>query len=148
MAALARVLPHAAGDGDRFRIELPSDLARVGDVVDAACACCFGDGLASRRTRFRLCTVLAEAVANAMLYGNHGDPALVVTIDIAIRDHEVILSISDQGDGFDHTAIPLPIGDESVEATRGRGLYMIHRLAEHVAFNERGNTIWITLPRH
>jgi serine/threonine-protein kinase RsbW len=146
--ALAQALPRDAGDSDRFRIELPSDLARVGDVVDAACACCFAGGGESRRTRFRLCTVLAEAVANAMLYGNHGDPDLLVVIEIAVRHEELVLSISDQGDGFDHTAVPLLLGDESLEATRGRGLYMIHRLAEHVAFNERGNTIWITLPRH
>ncbi|MGH7584552.1 MAG: ATP-binding protein [Gemmatimonadales bacterium] len=137
--------PHA--DRGAFSVELPTDLERVGEAVQEVCAGCFADGAASRRTRFRLCTILAEALGNAMLYGNHGDPSLRVRIEVRFDNEHLVLAISDEGDGFDHTAVPLLLGDDSIEATRGRGLFMIHRLADRVEFNERGNTIWVTLPR-
>jgi len=133
---------------DAFRLELPSELARVGDAIATISGRCFADGLASPRTRFRLCTVLAEALGNAMLYGNGGDPNRCVTIEVAIDDDRIILAVSDQGDGFDHAATSFQPGDDSLEATRGRGLFVIRHLADHVEFNERGNTIWVTLPRH
>lgn len=135
------------GESQRFHLELGTDLARVGEVVETVCANCFTQVSASRRTQFRLCTVLAEAVANAMLYGNGGDPSRRVVIDVELREDCMVIGVSDEGNGFNHTAVPLPYGDESLDATRGRGLFMIHRLADDVAFNDRGNTIWMTLPR-
>jgi serine/threonine-protein kinase RsbW len=141
------MLPREPGDKKRYRIELATDLTRVGEIVDAVCACCFAARPPTPRTQFRLCTVVAEAVANAMLYGNGGDPNRRVIVEVELGDDQMVIAVSDEGDGFDHNTVPLPIGDESHEATRGRGLFMIHRLADHVAFNDRGNTIWMTLPR-
>lgn len=147
MLATAHLTPREPGEGERFRIELATDLSRVGEVVETVCAGCFARTAASRRTQFRLCTVLAEALANAMLYGNSGDPSRHVIVEVELREDFIVIAVSDEGDGFNHNAVPLPIGDESLEATRGRGLFMIHRLADDVAFNDQGNTIWMTLPR-
>jgi len=140
-------MPNPPDSGDRFRFDLATDLSRVGEVVAAVCARCFAMTPPSRRTEFRLCTVLAEALANAMLYGNGSDPARRVAVEVELGEDQMVIAVSDEGDGFNHTAVPVPIGDESIEAIRGRGLYMIHRLADDVSFNDRGNTIWMTLPR-
>jgi serine/threonine-protein kinase RsbW len=148
MLATAHLPPRESGGGERFRVELATDLSRVGEVVETVCAGCFAQIPVSRRTQFRLCTVLAEALTNAMLYGNGGDPSRHVIVDVEMRDDFIVIAVSDEGDGFNHNAVPLPIGDESLEATRGRGLFMIHRLADDVVFNDQGNTIWMTLPRH
>lgn len=147
MPATAQLPPLEPGEGERFRVELATDLSRVGDVVETVCAACFRQTPVSRRTQFRLCTVLAEALANAMLYGNGGDPSRQVTVDVELREDLIVIAVSDEGAGFNHNAVPLPIWDESLESTRGRGLFMIHRLADDVAFNDQGNTIWMTLPR-
>lgn len=145
--ATDRIAAGRPGEADRYRVALPTDLARVGDVVDTVCACCFDTAPPTARTRFRLCTVVAEAVANAMLYGNGGDPARRVTVEVEVAADRLVIAVSDEGDGFNHRVVPLPYGEESLDATRGRGLFMIHRLADRVEFNERGNTIWMTLPR-
>lgn len=143
----ARMPSHGPADSERFRVALPTDISRVGEVVETVCACCFADLSPSPRTQFRLCTVVAEAVANAMLYGNDGDPARQVVIDVEVSVDRLVIAVSDEGDGFDHRIVPQPIDEEAIDATRGRGLFMIHRLADAVAFNDRGNTIWMTLPR-
>lgn len=147
MLAPAHLPPHDPAERERYRVELATDLSRVGEVVDTVCACCFAAAPPTSRTQFRLCTIVAEAVANAMLYGNGGDPERRVVIEVELGDDQMVIAVSDEGDGFDHETVPLPTGDESREAIRGRGLFMIHRLADHVAFNDRGNTIWMTLPR-
>lgn len=147
MLAPDRIPPRDPDEGERFRVELPTDISRLGEVVETVCACCFAELLPTPRTRFRLCTVVAEAVANAMLYGNDSDPLRHVIIEMELARDRLVIAVSDEGGGFDHGIVPQPIDEESVEATRGRGLFMIHRLADSVAFNDRGNTIWITLPR-
>jgi anti-sigma regulatory factor (Ser/Thr protein kinase) len=132
---------------ERYRLVLPTDLSRVGEAVDTIAACCFAVHRPTRRTQFRLCTIVAEAIANAMTYGNREDPALRVIIELELRAHEIRIGVSDEGDGFDPEAISPPLGDDALGATNGRGLFLIRRLADDVKFNERGNTIWMTLPR-
>lgn len=140
--------PHGLPSVERFQLVLPSDLARVGESVEAVLACCTARAEVAGRTRFRLCTVVAEAVANAITYGNRHDPARRVVVEVELRAAEIVIGVSDEGDGFDPGAIPEPTGGDCHEATRGRGLFMIRHLASSVAFNARGNTIWMTLPRH
>ena len=147
MLSAVRVAPEPPDDRERYRVVLPTDVSQVGELVDVVVDCCFGGTEASSRARFRLCTVVAEAVANAMLYGNENDPSRRVTVEIELHDDRVIISVSDEGEGFDPQALPDPTAPDAIELTTGRGLYMIHSLADHVAFNDRGNTIWITLSR-
>lgn len=147
MVNAARITPRGSDGPDRFRMELPTDVSQVGEVVAAVVHCCTIDVVVSTRTQFRLCTVVAEAVANAMVNGNRSDPSRYVIIDLEFTAECIIIAVSDEGDGFDPRRIPDPTDLQSLDATCGRGLYMIRSLADHVAFNERGNTIWMTLPR-
>lgn len=136
-----------AGGQEHFHLDLQTDVSQVGHVVDAIAACCFAGANASSRTRFRLCTVVAEAVANAMVYGNRNDPARRVIVEVELRSDYVVVAVTDEGEGFDPSTIPDPTDEPTLDEESGRGLFMIRRLADAVAFNERGNTIWMTLPR-
>ncbi len=147
MGSTVSATSHRAGEGDRFRLVVPSDVALLGETVETIAACCYADGRPSRRARWRLCTVAAEALANAMLYGNRGERSRTVTVEIALDAERIVLAVTDEGDGFDPASVGVPDGEPMLDATRGRGLFLIRRLADHVAFNDRGNTIWITLPR-
>lgn len=151
MGFAARRLPPAPAGGERFRLELPTDLALVGDAVEAVVDCCRVHGALDGRARFRLRTVTAEAIANAMCYGNRNDPALQVVVAVEVHAERIVLTVTDEGDGFDPAGVR-DMADftdaECHEAVRGRGLYMIRRLADQVGFNDRGNTIWMSLPRH
>jgi anti-sigma regulatory factor (Ser/Thr protein kinase) len=146
MVVAARVAPRDADGCDRFRVELPTDLTQVGHAVEAVINCCSTVAAVSTRTQFRLCTVVAEAVANAMVNGNRNDPSRLVVIEIEVDTERIVVAVSDEGDGFDHRLQPDPTGDTALGETRGRGLFMIRSLVDHVAFNDRGNTIWMTLP--
>lgn len=141
-------VPSADRDGcGRFRLVLATDLTRIGVVVETVAACALTRQSVSRQTYFRLRTVLAEAIANAMVYGNQGEATRLVTIEVELHDDRLVIAVSDEGEGFDPPSISPATVDDRLGATRGRGLFLIRRLADHVAFNDRGNTIWMTLPR-
>jgi serine/threonine-protein kinase RsbW len=146
MGVAARRLPASEAGAQHFQLVLPTDLSQVGDAVEAVVECCRRQRALSTRVRFRLRTVAAEAIANAMTYGNRNDIGRRVTVDVQLAAEQIILAVTDEGVGFDPAGVPELADHECHEATRGRGLFMIRRLAERVTFNERGNTIWMTLP--
>jgi serine/threonine-protein kinase RsbW len=131
-----------------FELILPSEMRRVGEIVEAVLQGCAARNEIGATTRFRLCTVVAEAVANAIAYGNQHDPARRVLVQVESGADCIRVGVSDEGDGFDPSAVPEPTDAACHEATRGRGLFMIRQLSADVTFNARGNTIWMTLPRH
>jgi serine/threonine-protein kinase RsbW len=135
-------------DVEYFELVLPSEIRRVGEIVEAVLQGCAARNELGTTTRFRLCTVVAEAVANAIAYGNQHDPARRVLVQVESGPSAIRIGVSDEGDGFDPAAVPEPTDLDCHEATRGRGLFMIRHLSADVTFNARGNTIWMTLPRH
>ncbi len=148
MGFAARRIPAPSLGAARFELVLPTDLALVGEAVEAVVDCCRAQGPLTGRARFRLRTVTAEAIVNAMTYGNANDPGRRVLVEVEVHHEHIVLAVADEGDGFDHASVRDLTEVECHEATRGRGLFMIRRLAEQVVFNDRGNTIWMTLPRH
>jgi serine/threonine-protein kinase RsbW len=139
----------AAGRSPAAALELrmPSDVADVEAAVELMARHCFHGLTPCARTAFRLRVALAEALSNAILRGNHEDPAKRVLVHAEIYPDVVRLSVCDEGRGFDPDGVPAPTTPEALEAEGGRGLFIIRHLADRVEFNERGNAIWMTLPR-
>jgi anti-sigma regulatory factor (Ser/Thr protein kinase) len=55
--------------------------------------------------------------------------------------------VTDEGSGFDPTAIPEPLQPELLDEARGRGLFLIRKLVDAVQFNAQGNSICMILRR-
>lgn len=146
--ALAR-LPGRPGEGLEAALELrlPSDVSLVDTAVELFARHCFSGRDASRQSLFRLRVSLAEALANAIQCGNACDPAKVVHVEAHLFTDYIRLQVTDEGPGFDPSLVPDPRDPELLESPCGRGLFIIRHLAERVEFNEKGNCIWMTLPR-
>ncbi len=128
-------------------LDVPSDLAYVGPAVELI-ADQFRTGaltLSPRRVHFNLRTALAEALANAIAYGNRLDPSRLVRVRVEVTRAAVRLHVTDEGNGFDPAAVPDPTVPERLEREDGRGLYVLRRLVDHVAFNAKGNSVCLTL---
>lgn len=143
-----RLEPRRVAGGDGYLLRLPSVVDLVDPAVDLLTAACFERIDHSPRARFRLRTVLAEALANAIECGNGRDPAkaVEVEVDFGVPDR-IRLTVTDQGGGFDPARTPDPLHPEMVTAPCGRGLFIIRSLALDVGFNAKGNSIWMLLPR-
>jgi serine/threonine-protein kinase RsbW len=119
----------------------------VEPAVELMARHCF-DGVAPcARTAFRLRVTLAEALSNAILRGNHEDPDKWVWVQAELTADLIRLSVRDEGEGCALSRRQDPTLPADPEDDRGRGLFIIKSLADRVEFDDRGNTIWMTLPR-
>lgn len=142
-------LPGRPGDGVEyaFALRLPSDVSLVDPAVELFAHHCFAGKNASKHSLFRLRVSLAEALANAIQFGNGSDRLKLVHVHAELHVDHIRLRVQDEGPGFDPDAVPDPRDPDLLENPCGRGLFIIRHLAERVEFNEKGNTIWMTLPR-
>ena len=60
-------------------------------------------------------------------------------------DDRVTIAVTDEGPGFDPQAILDPTRPENRERSHGRGLFLLRSLTDDVRFNDRGNSITLTL---
>jgi len=126
-------------------LDVPSDLEYVGPAVELIADELPGGPLSPRRIRFNFRTAFAEALANAIAYGNHRDPGRLVRVRVEVGRDAVRLHVTDEGNGFDPTGVPDPTLPERLEREDGRGLFVLRSLVDQVAFNEKGNSVCLTL---
>ena len=126
-------------------LDVPSALEYVGPAVELIAGSCPAGPLSPRRVLFNLRTVLAEALSNAIAYGNRHDPDKFVRVRVEVSREAVRIHVIDDGEGFDPGAVPDPTLPENLEREAGRGLFVLRHLVDHVAFNAKGNAICLTL---
>ena len=80
---------------------------------------------------YELNLVLTEAMANAILHANEGDPEKEVHVEIAIIDQRLTIRVYDHGQGFDIRQFAEP-GHPLEE--HGRGIYLIHSIMDEVGY--------------
>ena len=92
---------------------------------------------------FAIRLALEEALANAIRHGNRSDPAKKVEINYEIDDHRALITITDQGDGFNPSQVPDPTTDENLAKENGRGIMLMRAYMDEVHYNARGNQVQI-----
>ncbi|HEX4632834.1 MAG TPA: ATP-binding protein [Gemmatimonadales bacterium] len=133
-----------AGDVELV-LRVPSDLAFVSEAVELVALHTPAGILSPRRVQFNLRTVLAEALANAITYGNREDPTKHVEVRVDARSDGIRVTVTDAGEGFDPSSVPDPTAPETLEREDGRGLFVIRHLVDAVDFNAKGNAVCLTL---
>lgn len=131
----------------RVALDLPCDVSCIEEAVEVLALHCFAGRRPVRRTAFRFRVALAEALANAMRAGEGCGSGRRVEVTAELHPDAIRLGVTDQGDGFDPGDLPDPTLPDTLERECGRGIFLIRNLADHVEFNDRGNVIWMTLPR-
>jgi serine/threonine-protein kinase RsbW len=81
-----------------------------------------------------------EALSNAVLHGNGMDAHKSVQVRCQCElGRGVSIIVTDQGQGFDPSAVPNPLAVERLEAEHGRGIHLMKVAMDEVTF-ERGGT--------
>ena len=78
---------------------------------------------------------VTEASTNAIIHGNQSDESKFITIDAAKEDNQLIISIKDQGKGFDPAKIPDPTEQDNLLKDSGRGIYLMRVYMDDLKFN-------------
>ena len=84
---------------------------------------------------------VTEAVNNAVHYGNQEDVTKVVNINFTSHKNQLVVTIKDQGDGFDYDALPDPTDPENIEKLQGRGIFLMKHLSDSIAFSDNGSKV-------
>ncbi len=141
-------LPAAAhGLSTELRLRLPSDVQVVEEAVELVCRHLEAEFISRRTIRFNLRVALAEALANAILYGNRSHPERLVHVAVRFGPTVVEMEVTDEGQGFDPASLPDPTTPERLTLPSGRGIFLIRQLVDEVRFNATGNSICMILRR-
>lgn len=125
----------------KFREVIPSRLEMLDAVIERIMEA-IGSMPCAQENLPEVRVALTEALSNAVIHGNQGDPEKKVEICGACENHEkLLLVITDQGKGFDPAAIPDPTVAENIFSRRGRGIFLIHHLMDQTEFHKGGRQI-------
>ncbi|MBK6836083.1 MAG: ATP-binding protein [Bacteroidetes bacterium] len=84
---------------------------------------------------------VTEAVNNAILHGNNGNPDKKFDIAFKSSPTDISFVVHDEGSGFDYTTLPDPTAPENIEKDSGRGVFLMQNLADKVEFEDGGKTV-------
>lgn len=90
--------------------------------------------------------VLREGLVNALKHGNRMRPEKTIDLSIEVCSSVLVISIEDEGDGFDWQRINLE-AIPSPEQDHGRGLVLYPLYGFLPLWNEKGNRVTLTLQR-
>jgi serine phosphatase RsbU (regulator of sigma subunit)/anti-sigma regulatory factor (Ser/Thr protein kinase) len=114
-----------------------ADIDRVCSTLLRAMDHCGFSDVDIKRTK----VCVFEMLVNAIEHGNRREPAKRVIILYAISPEKAMISVVDEGEGFDYGHLPNPLSPENILKDHGRGLFIINQYMDAVSFNEAGNRI-------
>ena len=132
-----RIADNQGGPCIELERSLPSEVAAISPFVDRLmlllrkCGC-----VAEGESDVEI--ALREALANAIIHGNHENPRKHVHVRCRCKRDEVSIAVKDEGRGFDINKIPDLIAPPNICSVHGRGIYLMKTLMDEVRFEERG----------
>jgi serine/threonine-protein kinase RsbW len=101
----------------------------------------FKDFQFSRKIYCKIYLATIEAVNNAIIHGNQCDASKTVTITFKIDEDRYIVSIKDEGPGFDFTSVSDPRSSKNIYKETGRGIFIMKQYSDKVKFNKEGTLV-------
>jgi serine/threonine-protein kinase RsbW len=128
--------------GPRIALEccLPSEVTAISPFVDKLmpllrnCGC-LPEGVGDVEIALR------EALANAVIHGNHEDRRKHVRVTCRCEHDEVLIAVKDDGQGFDINNVPDPTAPENIGSVHGRGIHVIRALMDEVRLEQGGTVV-------
>jgi serine/threonine-protein kinase RsbW len=95
----------------------------------------------SKHDRFAVRLALEEAAVNAIKHGHCDDPAKTVRVTYRLSSEQVLLTVEDEGPGFDPHRVADPLSPDNIDRSSGRGLLLMRHYMTWVRYNDRGNAV-------
>ena len=138
----AELRPAFAGRGAGSLLEIdawiPSEISAISPLVERLMRLIEGSHcIANEESSVEL--ALREALSNAVVHGNRLDAHKLVHVRCRCKVGKGIsITVSDQGQGFDPSAVPDPLSVDNLEAEHGRGIHLMRLAMDEVSFEQRG----------
>ena len=85
---------------------------------------------------------IREVLSNAVIHGNHEDPGKQVSVTCRCSvDGEVLITVRDEGLGFDNRAAPHPKEPQKQLLSHEHRLHLMKTLMDEVSLEENGTVV-------
>jgi len=128
-------------DGERIEITISSRFENIELVQVIAEHLCENAGVDEDGSHW-IGMAVREAVANAIKHGNKLDTGKKVHATFLLREKELEITVSDQGEGFDPAKVSDPLNPQNLMKTSGRGIFYMKTFMDevHYSFHPGGGT--------
>ncbi len=82
-----------------------------------------------------ICLSVRESVTNAIQHGNQQDESKRVSVRFRIDSRRLLITVSDQGPGFDESSLPDPLDSGNLLKPSGRGVFFVHTFMDNVTYH-------------
>ena len=82
-----------------------------------------------------LILAVTEATTNAIIHANKSDINKLVRVSAHMEDGTLVISVKDQGSGFDPNDVPDPTSPENLLKDSGRGIYLMRVYMDEIKYN-------------
>jgi len=91
---------------------------------------------------------ITEMVANAIFHGNKANAAKNVYVRFTLTISDFIISIRDEGEGFDPAGVADPLKPENLLKDRGRGIFIVRTLMDDLIITRASPGTEVVLIKH
>jgi len=126
------------GGFQAVHLELKSTIDELDHVQHVAEDVCRQLGLDEEALHWTSMAV-RESVINAIKHGNQHDQSKMVHVDFQSTvspDGELVISVSDEGEGFEPEEIADPLAPENMLKSSGRGIFLMRSFMDDVALRK------------
>jgi serine/threonine-protein kinase RsbW len=94
-----------------------------------------------------------ECVINAITHGNKSDPSKLVAVDFGLKERgmerDLVVTVVDQGEGFEPSQLANPLAPENILNTNGRGIFLVRQFMDKVdILRARGGGTEVRMLKH
>jgi serine/threonine-protein kinase RsbW len=132
--------PPLSGAAWRRELDLPSERGASRLIMDELLSQLGAHGW-SPSDIFAIHLAAEEAIVNAIVHGNKLDPTKKVRVACVVSADLARIEVTDEGPGFDPTAVPDCRLDERLDAPGGRGVMLMRNFMSRIEYNARGNRV-------
>jgi serine/threonine-protein kinase RsbW len=120
-------------DAGPIRMSLSSRFENI-ELAQHLCGKLLDGRDVSEETKHWLLMALREALANAIKHGNRQDTSKRIHLEMDVVGQNLQISIRDEGEGFDPSAVDDPLAPENRLKTSGRGIFYMKTFMDDVRF--------------
>jgi serine/threonine-protein kinase RsbW len=84
---------------------------------------------------------LEEAIMNSIKHGNKRNAEKQVRIHVKVFTDHILMTVSDEGEGFNPKDLPDPCCPENLDKDCGRGISLMKGFMDRVEYHQGGRTV-------
>ncbi len=116
---------------DRVELTLESSLESVDRAEEAAVEFARSAGF-DQDDQNKIGMAVRESMVNAVYHGNQYDPGKRAAVRMELDGLKMVVTITDQGAGFDLSNVPNPLAEENLLKATGRGIFLIRAFMDEL----------------